>query len=407
MNRLQQYAELIIRFGVNIQEGQSLAIRSTTDAKDFTRALTEAAYAKGASEVNVLWTDEKVKRLQFEMAADEVFTRLPKYEKAFFDELVEKGSSLISIAAEDPDLLTGIDPNKIGTYSKSRMKSLRVFYDKMMNDELVWCVASMPTPAWAKKMFPNLGQDEALEALWEAIYKTVRVDTEDPVAAWEAHDKNLERRKEVLNDYRFDKLVYKNSLGTNLEVKLAQNHLWCGGSAFSAEGIKFFANMPTEEVFTMPDKMGTNGILYSALPLSYQGNIIDRFWFKFEEGRIVDYGAEVGEDVLREMIDFDEGARYLGEVALVDYNSPISDMNTLFFNTLFDENASCHFAIGRAYPTTIVGGSELSQDQLIEAGANDSMTHVDFMVGTEDLSIIGVTAEGKEVEVFRNGNLVI
>lgn len=258
-----------------------------------------------------------------------------------------------------------------------------------------------------KKMFPDLNEEDALEALWDAIYKTVRVDTKDPVGAWVEHDKNLDRRKQVLNDLRFDKLIYKNSLGTNLEVKLADNHLWCGGSTYSAGGVKFFANMPTEEVFTMPDRNGTNGILYSALPLSYQGNVIDKFWFKFEAGKIVDFGAEVGQDVLKEMIDFDEGARYLGEVALVDYDSPISNMNTLFFNTLFDENASCHFAIGRAYPTTMTGGTELSQEDLVKAGANDSMTHVDFMVGTEDLSIVGITADGQEIEVFKDGNLVL
>lgn len=407
MGKLQQYAELIIRYGVNIQEGKPLVIRSTTDAKDFARALTEAAYDQGASVVTVMWSDERVKRLKFEKGGDEVFTSFPKWEKMFFDEAVEDGASLISISAEDPDLLSGIDPNRISSYSKVRMEGLKNFYDKMMTDQLVWCVVSIPTPAWAKKMFPGKTEDQAMEALWEAIFRAVRVDLEDPVQAWADHDANLERRKKVLNDYHFEKLIYTNSLGTNLEVRLADKHLWNGGSAVSSEGIKFFANMPTEEIFTMPDRNGTNGMLYSALPLSYQGNIIDKFWFKFEEGKIVDFGAEVGEDVLREMIDFDEGARYLGEVALVDDDSPISNMKTLFFNTLYDENASCHFAIGRAYPTTLIGGAEMTPEELKAEGANDSLTHVDFMVGTSDLAIVGVTADGKEVQVFKDGNLVI
>jgi aminopeptidase len=268
-------------------------------------------------------------------------------------------------------------------------------------------VAAIPGREWAQSLFSGEDENEAINKLWEAILRANRVDSVDPEKSWEEHMKSLSGKVEFLNKKSFDRLIYTSSKGTNLSVKLPKGHIWTGGGEYNSKKRFFIANMPTEEVFTLPDKYGVEGVVYGTKPLFYSGNMIDGFYFKFKDGRIVEFGADQGEDVLKDLLNIDEGARYLGEVALVPYDSPISNTNLLFKNTLFDENASCHFALGKAYPTCLKNGENLSEKELEEAGANDSLTHVDFMIGSKDMQIIGIDNNGDETIVFKDGNWAI
>jgi aminopeptidase len=276
----------------------------------------------------------------------------------------------------------------------------------MMSNEVQWCVVSIPTKGWARKVFPDLSEADAVENLWDSIFSIVRADKESPIEAWNEHLEKLKNRKDYLNEKNFKYLYYKSE-GTDLTVELPEGHLWLSGEENSKDGINFVANIPTEEVFTLPKRDGVNGYVTSKKPLNYGGNLIDNFKLTLKDGKIVDFTAEKGEEILKGLLYTDEGARYLGEVALVGYNSPISNSGLIFFNTLFDENASCHFAFGKAYPTCLKDGDNMSEEELIKNGANDSLTHVDFMVGSEELEIIGETAEGEKIQVFKNGDWVI
>lgn len=276
-----------------------------------------------------------------------------------------------------------------------------------MSNKNAWSVISIPTEGWATKVFPELSPKDAMKKLWDYIFNIVRVDKENPVEAWKEHTNNLKNKMNALNSYHFKSMHYKNSLGTDLTVELPKKHLWLGGSEHTENGIEFLANMPTEEIFSLPLKTGVNGTLVSSKPLNYGGNLINNFSFTFKDGKIVDFKAEQVYESLKHLIDTDEGSHYLGEIALVPFHSPISNSNIIFFNTLYDENASCHFAIGKAYSVCIENGANMDEDQLKENEVNDSLTHVDFMVGTNDLSIIGTTYDGKEIEVFKNGDWAI
>ncbi len=272
-----------------------------------------------------------------------------------------------------------------------------------MSNQNVWCVASIPTKPWADKVFPEAG-DNAEDKLWDAIFRSVRVDQEDPVQAWKDHQNNLNKRLDFLNGHKFIELRYKNSIGTDLKAKLPKGHIWLGGGDKSTSGQEFIPNMPTEEVFTMPKRDGVNGKIVSSLPLNVNGNVIKDFSFTLKDGVIIDHNAKKGFDTLTELLNTDDGARRLGEVALVPYDSPISNQKILFYNTLFDENASCHFALGKAYPTCVEGGENKNPDELLLAGANDSLIHEDFMIGTDDLEITGIKTDGSEVKIFSGGN---
>ena len=272
-----------------------------------------------------------------------------------------------------------------------------------MNDINSWCVVSIPTKDWAKRVFPNVSEDEAVEQLWEAIFNATRINLEDPVKAWENHIENLVEKNKFLNEKNFKSLHYTASNGTDLVVELPEGHIWVSGGGTNAKGTYFVANMPTEEVFTLPLKNGVNGVVYSTKPLNYGGKLIDDFKLTFKDGKVVEYEAKVGQEVLTDLLDIDDGAKYLGEVALVPHSSPISQSNIVYMNTLFDENASCHFAFGKAYPTNIKGGANMSDEELEKHGVNDSLTHVDFMVGSEDMNIIGKTYDGDRIEIFKNG----
>ncbi len=401
---LEKYAELIIKSGINIQKGQILVISSPLECASFTRIAAEIAYKEGAREVVVNWIDDLLTRIKYLNAPEEIFEEFPEWKKEFFISYARKGAAFLSIAASDPEVMKGVDTERMKKWGKTLSTALKEYRDRLGSNKNPWCVASIPTKPWAKKVFPNLSEDEALEKLWEAIIKSVRADRVDPVAAWDEHKSNLKKRIEFLNTNKFKKLHYKNVLGTELEIELPEGHIWLGGSDLTPEGIEFIANMPTEEIFTLPKRDGINGKVVSSMPVSRNGNIIDKFTLTFKDGKIVDYTAETGYDSLKSLVETDEGSRYLGEVALVPYDSPISRMGILFFNTLFDENASCHLAIGAAYPVCLKNGENMEDDELNKHGANTSMVHFDFMVGSRDLEIKGITQDGREIMVFEDGN---
>jgi aminopeptidase len=401
---IEKYADLLVRIGINIQENQTLMITSPIECADFARIAAKKAYEAGAREVVMRWMDEKSTHIKYKMANDEIFDEFPEWMVNYFNHYADKDTAFLSISASDPELMKDVDPKRMSRANKAGSVALEYYRSRMMSNKNVWCVASIPTLAWAKKVFPDASEEEAIDLLWDAIYKAVRVDQPDPVDAWRQHQNNLNEKLNFLNTTAFKSLRYKNSIGTDVLVDLPKDHVWFGGGDAAPQGHVFVANMPTEEVFTMPRHDGVNGTIVSSMPLNYNGNLIEDFRFTFENGKVVDYDARVGKDVLTEMLETDEGAKRLGEVALVPYDSPISNQKILFYNTLFDENASCHFALGKAYPTCVKGGEEMDKDALIAAGANDSFIHVDFMVGTEDLEIVGITEEGQEIPVFKNGN---
>lgn len=404
---LEKYALLLVKTGINIQKDQTLVINSPIECASFTRIVSRIAYAEGAREVVVSWRDELSTKIKFVNAQDEVFLEYPEWQREFYLSNVRKGAAFLSIPASDPELMKDVNPQRLSTANKAASTAIKEYRDRLMSNKNVWCVASIPTISWAKKVFPELSEDEAMEKLWYSIFKTVRIDTENPVASWETHKTNLKKSVDFLNSNNFKYLQYKNSLGTNLKIELPENHIWLGGSDYTPEGIEFIANIPTEEVYTLPKKTGVNGTVVSSKPLNYNGNLIEKFSLTFKNGRVVDFKAENGYDILKSIIETDEGSYYLGEVALVPYDSPISNSNILFYNTLFDENASCHLALGKAYPVCIKNGENLSNEELVELEVNDSFVHEDFMVGTEDLQIIGITADGKEISVFENGNFAL
>lgn len=404
MNKIEKYAELLVRVGINIQENQILMIKSPIECADFARIAAKKAYEAGAREVVMHWIDEQSTHTKFKMANDEIFDEFPDWTVDYYNHYAEKDTAFLSISASDPELMKDVDPKRMSRANKAGSIALEYYRSRMMSNKNVWCVASIPTEAWARKVFPNATTEEAMELLWDAIFKAVRVDQENPVAAWRAHQANLNEKLDFLNGHAFETLRYKNSLGTNVIVGLPKNHIWFGGGDAAPQGHQFVANMPTEEVFTMPKRDDVNGKIVSSIPLNYNGNLIENFSFTFKDGQVVDYDAKKGKDVLKEMLETDEGAKRLGEVAFVPYDSPISNQKILFFNTLFDENASCHFALGKAYPTCVKGGDEMDKEALKAAGANDSLIHVDFMVGTEDLEIFGIKADGTEIQIFKNGN---
>ncbi|OPJ54835.1 aminopeptidase [Clostridium oryzae] len=404
---LKKYAEIIVKVGINIQDNQTLVISSPIECAEFARMAAEIAYKNGARDVVMDWDDEMSSRIKYlEAKHDDVFNEFPEWNKKYYQEYVDKGAAFLGIYASDPEIMKGVSEDRIKRNVKAKNIGLKYFNDKLMNDQNVWCVVSVPTNSWAKKVFPDVSEEEAVESLWKAIFSVTRINGGDAVKAWNDHKLAGKKRVDIMNKYNFKYLVYKNSAGTDLRIELNPKALWLGCSSFSPEGTEFIANIPTEEIFTLPSKNGVNGKVVSSKPLDYHGNLIENFSITFKDGKIVDYTAEKGYESLKSLVELDEGSHYLGEVALVQYDSPISNSKILFYNTLFDENASCHLAIGQAYPTCLQGGDKMSREQLDKEGANDSLTHVDFMIGTEDLDITGITADGKEVPVFRKGNFV-
>lgn len=403
---LDNYASLIVSAGVNIQEGQLLVIQTPIECAEFARRIAHKAYEAGAKDVVMNWRDELFTKMRFLEAPEEVFGEFADWQKEYYRYYTDRGAAFISIAANDPELLKSVDPKRVAMVQKTSSTHLADHREKLMSNENAWCVVSVPTKAWAMKVFAGKSEEEAVASLWMAILASVRADQDDPTQAWEAHKAALRERMAFLNQYRFRRLRYRSGLGTDLTIGLPEGHIWLGGAEKTKGGVEFIANIPTEEVFTLPHKQEVDGVVYSSKPLNYQGNLIDRFSLTFEAGKVVDCSAMIGEEVLRNLIATDEGASRLGEVALVPFDSPISNSNILFYNTLFDENASCHLAFGKAYPVCVQGGEEMDKEMLDRAGVNDSLVHVDFMIGTSDLTIDGQAADGRWIPVFRNGNFV-
>lgn len=405
--RLNDYAKLTVEVGINLQKGQPLVISAPVEGADFVRLLAKNAYEHGASDVFINWHDDALTKLKYENAPMQVFESFPKWRAEAMIDYAEKGAGFISIHADDPELLKDVDPKKIAAANKSSGIGMKEFRKYTMNDINSWCVISIPTKGWASRVFKDVDEEKAVELLWEAIFKATRMDLEDPVRAWQEHIRTLEQKVTYLNEKKFKSLHYTSSNGTDLTIELPEGHKWAGGDGPNSKGVRFVANMPTEEVFTLPHKDGVNGVVYSTKPLNYGGNLIDKFKITFKDGKVVDFEAEVGEEILKDLLDIDEGAKHLGEVALVPYSSPISQSNIVFLNTLFDENASCHLAFGRAYPTSIEGGENMSDEELEKAGVNNSLTHEDFMIGSKDLSIVGKTRTGEVIQIFMDGEWAI
>lgn len=399
---LKKYAKLVVEVGVNIQKDQLLLIRTPLEGASFAREMVKCAYERGAKRVFVEYSDEEVTKLLYTHATEETLADYPEWMAAKMNTLAEQDAAFISISAGNPDLLKDIPTSKIAAMQKSSGVALAPFRKLTSNSDVCWCVVSMPTPAWSQKVFPDKSPEEAESLLWDRIFEATRITEADPVAAWQAHTDLLARKCAYLNDKKIKTLHY-TAPGTDLTVELAKNHIWQGGGEDSTKGTYFVANMPTEEVFTMPYKYGVNGTVSSTKPFVVSGNLVDEFTLTFKDGKIVDCTAAQGEEVLKELIATDEGSHYLGEVAIVPHSSPVSRTNTIFFNTLFDENASCHFAIGSAYTTNIVGGGDMSQEELEKAGANTSITHNDFMVGSDKLTIEATTESGEKFTVLKDG----
>lgn len=401
--QLDRYAQLAVEVGVNIQPNQILYIAASTDALQLVRLISEKAYQVGARQVIVDFSDDVLSRQRFEKAPADSFADFPEWKKMEREQLAEKGAAFMTIVSQSPDLLNGIDPSRIAASQKAAGEALNTFRQYLQADKFSWTVIAAPSPAWAEKVFPDLPTAEQIPALWNAIFKAVRADLADPVAAWKQHDETLHKKVDYLNKKNYAKLHYR-APGTDLHVALPKGHLWCGAGSLNEKGHAFMANMPTEEVFTVPHKTGVEGYISSTKPLSYGGNIIDDFKLTFEQGAVIKIEAKQGEEVLQQLIATDDGAKHLGEVALVSHASPISQSNILFFNTLFDENASNHFALGSAYSFCLEGGKQMDTETLEAHGLNQSITHVDFMVGSDEMDIDGVLADGTVEPIFRKGN---
>ncbi|TVX99041.1 aminopeptidase [Cohnella terricola] len=400
---LNKYAELVIRVGVNIQAGQVLIVHAPIETAELTRAIVAKAYEAGAKYVLVEWGDDAVTRARFEKGSDDSFDYYPQWQADSMVKFAEEGGAILHIKVPNPDLYQGIDSGKVSRAVKAAAVANKEYSKYTRNSKISWSLIKAPTRAWANKVFADLREEERVDAMWEAIFHMVRVYADDPVAAWQEHIWQLKTRQDLLNDKCYKSLRYR-APGTDIRVELPEGHIWRGGGGENEKGVYFVANMPTEEVYTMPHRLGVNGTVKSTLPLNLNGRLVEGITFTFKDGKVVSYDAESGGEHLASLLDTDEGASYLGEIALVPHDSPISNMNRVFYNTGIDENASCHFALGSAYPVNLEGGTKLSPDELLERGANVSLTHVDFMIGCADLDIDGELPDGTCEPVFRKGN---
>ena len=399
---LRQYARLIAVSGVNIQKGQEVFIAAELDQPEFVRMLTEECYRAGASRVVVDWSYQPLAKVHTRCRSVKNLSTLENWEEARWQHYADTLPCRIYLTSEDPDGLKGVNQEKLAKAQQAKYKVLRPYRDRMENN-YQWCIAAVPGVAWAKKLFPELSRGQAVEKLWEAILAASRVD-EDPVEAWKKHDQDLADRCAYLNSLQIRSLEYHSANGTDFRVGLMDQGIFCGGGDVSLQGIAFNPNIPTEEVFISPKRGEAEGVVVSTKPLSYQGQLIENFSIRFENGRAVEVHAEKNEELLRKMIAMDEGASYLGECALVPYDSPIQNSGLLFLNTLFDENAACHLALGRGYADTIRDFQNYTLEECRQMGLNDSMIHEDFMIGSADMSIDAHTRDGRTVPIFRNGN---
>lgn len=400
---LEKYADITVKVGLNIQPGQTLWINAPIHTPELVRLITKKSYEAGAKHVFVEWQDDVITQLKYKMAPDEAFEEYPMWRAKALEDIAEQDGAYLYIDSSDPELLKEVDGKRLSAFSKAAGAALVKWREAMNTYKMTWSIIAVPSVAWAKKVFPDLADQDAIDALWNAIFEATRVNQDEPIQKWLDHNATLREKREYLNQKQYKKIHYR-APGTELTVELPDKHLWKGGATNTLQGNPTNPNLPTEEVFVSPRREGTQGVVRSTKPLSYQGNLIEEFTLKFENGRIVEYQAEKGYETLKNLVELDEGAHYLGEIALVPHDSPISNSNLIFFNTLFDENASNHLAIGRAFATCIEGGTTMTKEELAQAGLNDSITHVDFMIGSGQMDIDGELADGTREPIFRNGN---
>lgn len=404
--KLQQYAELLVKVGMNVQPKQPVFIRSSVETLELTHLIVEEAYRCGASDVRVVYSDPTLKRLKFENESVEHFANheIKSYYVEARMDYVKRGAANLALISEDPDLMDGIDSQKLQAFQQQNARAFKGYMESVQKNQFPWVVAAFPSKAWAKRVYPELSVEEAYIKFIDEVFDIVRIDGNDPVENWRQHIANLSVYAQKLQQKNYHALHYVSE-GTDLTVGLAKNHIWEDATSYvNGKEQAFIANIPTEEVFTAPDRNRVDGYVTNKLPLSYNDTIIDQFKLMFKDGEIIDFSAEKGEAVLKDLINTDEGSRRLGEVALVPDDSPISNRNTIFYNTLFDENAACHLAIGSAYAFNIQGGTEMTVEEKIASGLNDSNVHVDFMIGSSDLTIYGIFEDGSKELVFENGN---
>ncbi len=402
-HNLEKYADLIVNIGLNLHEGDKLSMRMSEHSLPLARLVAKKAYEKGVSDVRMEFSDDTITLDRYLLAPDEAFEKYPEYLVDFSESLLKDNYNVVNLLAPNPDLLKPADPARIAQWQKVAGKASKRLMAYTMQNKVKWCVTAVASPAWAEAAFPDLPEEEAMQKLWENIFKATRVDQDDPIAAWEKHDQELKKHEAFLNEARFDRVRYQGP-GTDLMVGLVKNHVWKGGSGFSQKGDRFFPNIPTEEVFSMPDADRVDGTLRATMPLSVRGQIVDDFHFTFKDGKVVDYDAATGKQILDDLLEMDEGAKRLGEIALVADNSPISNTGILFKNTLFDENASCHFALGAAYSENLKGATDRSEEENRKLGMNNSLIHVDFMVGAKDVTVTGIKEDGTEIVLLKDGD---
>ncbi|MBE0701424.1 MAG: aminopeptidase [Acholeplasmataceae bacterium] len=405
---IKKLAGLAVKVGVNVQPQQIVVVRATTEATELVREIVEQAYFAGAKQVFVQWGDEFVSRSGLLHMDITTLENIPPYLIQQHQYYVDKGACFISVVSPIPGLNKGVDPTKTQKAGIAAQKALSFFQMHLMGNKAQWTIVAASNPIWAKQVFPGLDESSAVETLWDAIFDASRVTEKgDPIEAWEKHNTILSKHNKILNDFNFKSLHFKNSQGTDLTVELVNNHVWAGGCEHTTDGTRFNPNIPTEETFTMPYKWGTQGKVVATKPLNYQGKLIEDFYLIFKDGQVIDYDAKKEKETLKNILETDEGSKYIGEIALISHDSPISNTNILFLNTLFDENASCHMALGRAYPMNVKNGVNTPIEELEKIGYNTSMVHSDFMFGSEDMTIDGLTHDGKTIRVFEKGNFII
>ena len=404
---LKKYAHTLLKYGVNLQEDQTLVISFDVENKDFAVIVTEEAYRLGAKEVVLNWRCSPIARQRLLHANESVLEKPANWIPEFYKQYIDDKAAFLSLISANPKALEGIPTDRISLQSRNLNKVLSFYHTAIMNSSVTWCVASVPTVLWANLLGYEGSDEEKINQLWATLLKLCRIEGIEPKDTYRHHMAKLRRRCEALNKLDLKSLRYTCENGTDLLLELPEGHIWLGGEESSKDGTIFNANIPTEEVFSAPQYNGVNGVVHSTKPLIYHGNTISDFSFTFKEGKIVEYTAKEGYEVLKELVETDEGSHYLGEVALVDHFSPISQSNQIFYETLFDENASCHLAIGASYPTCLKNSDGLSEEELKERGLNHSLTHVDFMIGHERMNIKGYTRDGQAVDIMIDGRLQV
>ena len=404
---LKKYAHTLLKYGVNLQQDQTLVISVDVENKDFAVIVTEEAYELGAKEVVLNWRCSPIARQRLLHASESVLEKPANWIPEFYKQYIDDKAAFLSLISANPKALEGIPTDRISLQSRNLNKALSFYHTAIMNSSVTWCVASVPTVLWADLLGYEGSDEEKIDQLWATLLKLCRIEGIEAKDTYRHHMAKLRHRCEALNKLDLKSLRYTCENGTDLLLELPEDHIWLGGEESSKDGTIFNANIPTEEVFSAPQYNGVNGVVHSTKPLIYHGNTISDFSFTFKEGKIVEYTAKEGYEVLKELVETDEGSHYLGEVALVDHFSPISQSNQIFYETLFDENASCHLAIGASYPTCLNNSDGLSEEELKERGLNHSLTHVDFMIGHEHMNIKGYTRDGQAVDIMIDGRLQV